>query len=223
MQKSIRRSSLTQSQEDYLKALYQLRRDDRSVTTSELAERLAVSAASATEMLGKLAALGLVDHDRYHGASLTQAGEAVALEMIRHHRLLEIFLTRALGYTWDEVHEEAERLEHHISERFEERIFDSLGHPDVDPHGDPIPTLEGEMPSEQHRTLAECRQGEQLGVRRVSDRDPAKLRALELLGFRLDEPVEVLKESLYEGPVVVKIGGRRRQVPLGLARAIYVA
>src|SRR6202521_418809 len=171
----MRRSSLSQSQEDYLKALYHPRRDDRSVTRSELAERLSVSAASATEMLGKLAALGLVDHDRYRGASLTAAGEAVALEMIRHHRLLEIFLSRALGYRWDEVHEEAERLEHYIWERLEARIFDSFGRPDVDPHGDPIPTLDGEMPSEQHRTLAECRQGERLGVRRGSDRDTGKL------------------------------------------------
>src|ERR1700730_16227883 len=194
----MRRSSLSQSQEDYLKALYQLRQDDRSVTTSEVAERLAVSAASATEMLGKLAVLGLVDHDRYRGASLTPAGEAVALEMIRHHRLLEIFLTRALGYSWDEVHEEAERLQRPNSDAFEARIFDSLGRPDVDPHGDPIPTLEGEMPSEQYRTLAECHQGEQLGVRRVSDRDPGKLRALELLGFRLDEPGEGLKERLLQ-------------------------
>src|ERR1700730_16177222 len=205
----MRRSSLSQSQEDYLKALYQLRRDDRSVTTSELAERLAVAAASATEMLGKLSALGLVDHDRYRGASLTAAGDAGALEVIRHHRPLEIFLARPLGYRWDEVHEEAERLEHHISERLEARIFDSLGRPDIDPHGDPIPTLEGQMPSEQFRTLAECRRGEALEVRRVSDREPDKLRALELLGFRLDEPVEVLKESLYEGPGGWKVGGRR--------------
>ena len=219
----MRRSSLTQSQEDYLKALYQLRRDGRPVTTSELAVRLTVSAASATEMLGKLATVGLVDHDRYRGASLTGAGEAVALEMIRHHRLLEIFLSRALGYSWDEVHEEAERLEHHISERLEERIFDSLGRPDLDPHGDPIPTLEGEMPDVQYRTLAECREGEVLEVRRVSDRDPGKLRALELLGFQLGEPVTVLKESLYEGPIVVRVGRRRRQVPLGLARAVYLA
>ena len=223
MQKSARRSALTQSQEDYLKALYQLRQDDRPVTTSGLAERLAVSAASATEMLGKLTALGLVHHDRYRGASLTAAGEAVALEMIRHHRLLEIFLSRALGYRWDEVHEEAERLEHYISERLEARIFDSLGRPDVDPHGDPIPTLDGEMPSEHHRTLDECRRGEVLEIRRVSDREPDKLRALELLGFRLAEQVEVVKESLYEGPVVVKVGGHRRQVPLGLARAVYLA
>ncbi|HEY8760919.1 MAG TPA: metal-dependent transcriptional regulator [Candidatus Dormibacteraeota bacterium] len=219
----MRRSSLTQSQEDYLKALYQLRTADRPVTTSELAERLGVSAASTTEMLGKLTALRLVDHDRYRGSTLTPAGEAVALEMIRHHRLLEIFLTRALGYRWDEVHEEAERLEHHISERLEARIFDSLGRPDVDPHGDPIPTLEGEMPSDRHRTLDQCRRGELLEVRRVSDRDPDKLRALDLLGFHLDEEVEVVKESLYEGPVVVKVGGHRRQVPLGLARAVYVA
>jgi len=223
LQKSIRRTSLTQSQEDYLKALYQLRTDHRPVTTSELAERLTVSAASATEMLGKLSTLGLVDHDRYRGASLTAAGDAVALEMIRHHRLLEIFLTRSLGYRWDEVHEEAERLEHHISERLEARIFDSLGRPDVDPHGDPIPTLEGEMPNERYRTLDECRLGERLEVRRVSDRDPDKLRALELLGLRLDATVEIVGESVYEGPVVVKVGRRRRQVPLGLARAVYLA
>jgi DtxR family transcriptional regulator, Mn-dependent transcriptional regulator len=223
LQKAPQRSTLSQSQEDYLKALYQLRHEDRSVTTSELAERLKVSAASATEMLGKLASLGLVEHDRYRGAGLTGSGESVALEMIRHHRLLEIFLTRALGYRWDEVHEEAERLEHHISERLEDRIFDSLGRPNIDPHGDPIPTRDGEMPTENDRTLDECRLGERLHVRRVSDRDPDKLRALELLGFRLDAVVEVTAESLYEGPVKVKVAGRRRQVPLGLARAVYLA
>ena len=218
-----RRPALTQSQEDYLKALYQLRREDRPVSTSELAERLGISAASAAEMLGKLSALGLVDHDRYRGAALTAAGESVALEMIRHHRLLEIFLTRALGYSWDEVHDEAERLEHHISERLEQRIFDSLGRPDIDPHGDPIPTREGRIASQRHRTLADCRRGETLRVRRVSDREPDKLRALENLGFRLDAEVEIVGESVYEGPVAVKVGGRRRQVPLGLARAVYLA
>jgi DtxR family Mn-dependent transcriptional regulator len=220
---STHRLLLSQSQEDYLKALFQLRREDRSVTTSELAERLGISAASATEMLGKLAALGLVEHDRYRGAGLTEAGEAVALEMIRHHRLLEIFLSRALGYRWDEVHEEAERLEHHISERLEQRIFESLGKPAVDPHGDPIPTREGAMSDDRYRTLAECHKGETLQVRRVSDRDPDKLRALELLGLRLDVAVEVVAESLYEGPVAVRVGGRRRQVALGLARAVYLA
>ena len=213
---------VSESAQDYLKAIWKLQRSGEMSTTA-LAEALEVSPASATAMLKKLATLGLVVHERYHGATLTPTGERMALEVVRHHRLLELYLLEALGLSWDQVHEEAERLEHHISERFEARIFDSLGRPDVDPHGDPIPTLEGEMPSEQHRTLAECHQGEQLGVRRVSDRDPGKLRALELLGFRLDEPVEVVKESLYEGPVVVKVGGHRRQVPLGLARAVYVA
>src|SRR5919204_3635520 len=117
-----RRAKLTQSQEDYLKALYQLRQSDRAVTTSELSERLAVSPASAAEMLGKLAGLGLVKRDRYHGAALTETGQAVALEMIRHHRLLEMYLSKALGYRWDEVHEEAERLEHVISERMGEPV-----------------------------------------------------------------------------------------------------
>ena len=212
--------------QDYLKAIYQMQAESGRATTLALAVKLRVRPASVTAMVKRLAdesGGAFVTHTPYHGVALTPKGEAVALEMIRHHRLLEIFLTRALGYSWDEVHEEAERLEHHISERFEARIFDSLGRPDIDPHGDPIPTLEGQMPSEQFRTLAECRRGEALEVRRVSDREPDKLRALELLGFRLDEPVEVVEESLYEGPVVVKVGGRRRQVPLGLARAVYLA
>ena len=212
--------------QDYLKAIYQMQAESGRATTLALAVKLRVRPASVTAMVKRLAdesGGAFVTHTPYHGVALTPKGEAVALEMIRHHRLLEIFLTRALGYSWDEVHEEAERLEHHISERFEARIFDSLGRPDIDPHGDPIPTLEGQMPSEQFRTLAECRRGEALEVRRVSDREPDKLRALELLGFRLDEPVEVVEESLYEGPVVVRVGGRRRQVPLGLARAVYLA
>jgi DtxR family Mn-dependent transcriptional regulator len=174
-------------------------------------------------MLGKLAKLGLVFHDRYRGAALTPAGEGVALEMIRHHRLLEAFLTSALGYSWDEVHEEAERLEHHISERLEERIYDSLGRPHLDPHGDPIPSLAGKMPGAAGRRLDHCGAGERLEVRRVSDSDPEKLRALERLGFRLGAGVEVVSESVYEGPISVRVDGKRRQVALGLARAVYLA
>ena len=216
------RRRLSQSQEDYVKALYHLGAATALVSTSQLAERLQVSAASATEMLGKLAALDLVSHDRYRGASLTATGESVALQIVRHHRLLEMYLSQKLGYGWDEVHDEAELLEHVISERMEQRIYEVLGKPEVDCHGDPIPTLQGQVPQAAHRSLLAVGVGERLRVRRVSDRDPDKLRALEHLGLRLDVQVEVLRESVYEGPIEVRVGGRRRQVPLGIARVVFV-
>ena len=219
---TVRRRALSRSQEDYLKALYHLGERGGIVTTSQLAERLGVSPASATEMLGKLDALDLVTHDRYRGASLTSDGEAVALEIVRHHRLLEMYLTEKLGYTWDEVHEEAELLEHVISERMEQRIFDALGRPEVDCHGDPIPTLEGRVLERAYRALDRVRAGEALVVRRVSDRDADKLRAVQRLGLRLGARVEVLAESEYEGPVHVRVDGRRRQVPLGIAREVFL-
>lgn len=216
------RRRLTHAQEDYLKSLYQLGGATDSVGTSRLAADLGVSAASATEMLGKLATLGLVAHDRYRGASLTIEGRAVALEMVRHHRLLEVYLTSKLGYGWDEVHDEAERLEHVISERMEERIFRALGEPDIDCHGDPIPTLGGEVAPAASRSLVEVRVGERVRVGRVSDRDPGKLRRLEQLGIRLGTELEVVAESEYEGPIHVRVGGRRRQVPLGVARVVFI-
>ena len=216
------RRRLSHAQEDYVKAIFHLEGAKTQVGTSQLAERLAVSAASATEMLGKLAAMGLVSHDRYRGASLTAAGEAVALEIIRHHRLLEMYLAQKLGYAWDEVHEEAELLEHVISERMEHRIFEVLGHPEVDCHGDPIPSLQGRLPEAPQRSLAAALAGERLHVLRVSDRDAGKLRALHELGIRLGVEIEVLSESVYEGPVAVRVAGRRRQLPLGIAREVFV-
>jgi len=218
------RNVLSQSQEDYLKALYELgARAHGPVGTNQLSERLGVSAPSAAQMLNRLAELGLVRHDRYRGAALTPTGEAVALEMVRHHRLLEMYLTKALGYRWDEVHEEAERLEHVISEQMEQRIYDALGRPGLDPHGDPIPTPAGELSPAAGRPLHECKAGESVRVVRVSDRDPGKLRELSRLGLTLGTTVELVGESRYEGPLAVRVGGRRRQVALGVARAVYVS
>jgi DtxR family Mn-dependent transcriptional regulator len=224
MPKTLDRRSLSPAQQDYLKALYQLRREGAAVTTSELSERLNVSPASAAEMLGRLAALDLVAHDRYRGAALTPAGEAVALEMIRHHRLLEMYLAEALGYDWDEVHEEAERLEHHISERMEERIFDVLGRPEIDPHGDPIPSRRGAMRGGHYRALTELGPGGRMAVRRVSDREPDKLRELARLGLTLGAVIEVVAPSRFEGPISIRIEGRPRpvKVPLGIARAVFL-
>src|SRR5215203_3693768 len=141
--------------EDYLKAIYTLGRTQAQVTTSSLADHLGFKPASVTGMLKTMADLRLVAYTPYHGVELTMAGEQIALEVVRHHRLIELYLVEALGYGWDEVHDEAERLEHHISEKLEARIAAHLGEPAFDPHGDPIPTLEGTLPASDDLRLAE--------------------------------------------------------------------
>ena len=217
-----RRSTFTQSQEDYLKALYHLHGDSRPVPTRDLAQRLGISSPSVSEMVNRLVAQGLVEHDRYRGQQLTRDGRKVALELVRHHRLLEMFLVQVLGYSWDEVHEEAERLEHVISERMEQRIFELLGRPELDPHGHAIPSVTGKVRPPSERALNECHAGEKVVVQGVSDDDPAKLRELERRGILPGPHIDVLAPSQYEGPIEVRIKGRRLHVPLGLARAMFV-
>src|SRR5216684_2364011 len=217
-----RRSTFTRSQQDYLKALYQLHGDQRPVPTRELAQRLGISSPSVSEMVTRLSAQGLVEHDRYRGQQLTREGRKVALELVRHHRLLEMFLVRVLGYSWDEVHDEAERLEHVISERMEQRIFDLLGRPQLDPHGHAIPTLGGKVRPVSHRSLSEAEAGEKVIVQGVSDDDAGKLRELERRGLMPGTRIAVVAASEFEGPIEVRIKGRRESVPLGLARAIFV-
>ncbi len=214
---------LTRSQEDYLKSLYLLGGGERPVPTRELAQRLGISSPSVSEMVTRLSVHGLVEHDRYRGQQLTREGRKVALELVRHHRLLEMFLVRVLGYRWDEVHDEAERLEHVISERMEQRIFELLGRPELDPHGHAIPTLAGKVRSVSHRALSEGKAGERVVVAGVSDEDPNKLRELERRGLVPGARLTVVAESQFEGPIEVRLKGRRESVPLGLARAVYVA
>ena len=216
------REALTRSQQDYLKSLYLLGGDERPVPTRELAQRLGISSPSVSEMVTRLSAQGLVEHDRYRGQQLTREGRKVALELVRHHRLLEMFLVRVLGYRWDEVHEEAERLEHVISERMEQRIFELLGRPELDPHGHAIPTLTGRVRAVSHRALSDSRAGEKVVVQGVSDEDAAKLRELERRGLVPGARLAVLAASEFESPIEVKIKGRRESVPLGLARAVFV-
>lgn len=217
-----RRSTFTRSQEDYLKALYQLHGDARPVPTRELAQRLGISSPSVSEMVTRLSAQGLVEHDRYRGQQLTREGRKVALELVRHHRLLEMFLVQVLGYSWDEVHEEAERLEHVISERMEERIFELLGRPEIDPHGHVIPTLAGKVRSVSSRSLSDSKAGERFVVEGVSDDDAVKLRELDRRGLHPGTRVDVVGGSEFDGPVEIKVKGRRDSLPLGLARAVFV-
>jgi len=218
----VRRSAFTRAQEDYLKALYHLHGDQRPVPTRDLAQRLGISSPSVSEMVTRLTAQGLVDHDRYRGQQLPREGRKVALELVRHHRLLEMFLVQVLGYTWDEVHDEAERLEHVMSERMEQRIFELLGRPELDPHGHAIPSASGKVRSLSERKLSECIAGEKVIVQGVSDEDAGRLRELQRRGLLPGTRLEVMGVSEYEGPIEVRIKGRRVSVPLGLARGVFV-
>ena len=208
--------------EDYLKAIYAVVREsgEGRATTSAIAERMEVSAASATNMMQKLAEMKLVDYVPYRGASLTPAGEKIALEVIRHHRLIELYLAEALGYSWDEVHDEAERLEHVISEEFEDRIDAMLGHPTIDPHGDPIPSKSGRVPEPVHRALDEVPVGETVVVRRVHDRDSEVLRRLAAIDLVPGTRVTVVRRAAKA--LTLDRSGATVTVESELAREVFV-
>src|SRR5262244_3403462 len=176
-------SELTAAVQDYAKAIYTLEERDGSASTNDLAALLEVRPGSVSGMLRKLSALGLVEHERYRGVRLTERGRRVALEVIRHHRLVELFLVESLGMTWDEVHAEAEVLEHVISEELEELIAAKLGDPAFDPHGDPIPSRELTVPEDASRSLYALEPGDHATFVRVSDADPAMLRYLTERGI----------------------------------------
>lgn len=212
---------VSESAQDYLKAIWKLQRSGEMSTTA-LAEALEVSPASATAMLKKLATLGLVVHERYHGATLTPTGERMALEVVRHHRLLELYLMEALGLSWDQVHEEAERLEHHLSDELEARIDSALGFPTRDPHGDPIPSPELLLQSDEMVCLSDLEAGSMTVVRRVPDGDPELLRYLATLGLVPAEEVTILEQAPFDGPVTVEVRGARHAIGRSLAAQIEV-
>lgn len=208
----------SQAVQDYLKAIYKLAEREPSVSPSALAEKLHVAPASVTGMLKKLVALGLVDYARSQGVRLTEDGRMLALEMIRHHRLIELYLQKALGFTWDKVDAEAERLEHHISEEMEAAMAAWLDDPEEDPHGDPIPRKDGSMPEMPHfAPLTEAEAGTQVRVRRVKDSDSALLRYLGELGLYPHTVLEVVERGPFDGPLVVRIGGAAAPRALGQA------
>lgn len=209
------------SVQDYLKTIYSLGQG-AEVTTCAVAERLDVSPASVTAMVKRLSAQGLLRHHRYRGIELSERGRALALEVIRHHRLLEAYLHKALGMSWDRVHDEAEVLEHAISEELEDRIAELLGHPTHDPHGDPIPPKTGEHTEIRHAPLHEFEPG-QGRVERVSDRDPEALRYLSRLGLVPGTPIRVEAHDPFGGPVWVRVGRKRHAVGRELAATIYVS
>jgi DtxR family transcriptional regulator, Mn-dependent transcriptional regulator len=198
-------TTLSTAVQDYTKAIWMLaRRSDEPVSTSALAERLEVSPASASAMVKRLESLGLAVREPYRGVELTPAGERVALEVVRHHRLLELYLAEALGMSWDRVHEEAEVLEHAISPELSDLIAAKLGDPTVDPHGDPIPTRDGRIDEPPTRPLADLEPGERGIFVRVSDSDPEMLRYLQGRGIAPGDRFEVLRREPFDGPLTVR-------------------
>ena len=208
--------------EDYLKAIYQLSRDGQPVSTSAIADRLGVAAGSVTGMLKRLAEQGLVEHTRYYGARLTDPGRDTAVRTIRRHRVLELFLVQVLGYTWDRVHEEAERLEHVASEEMIDRMAKVLGEPAEDPHGAPIP-IAGERFSEtEYPSLTDLATGRLAILRRVPDEDAAALRYLARMNLVPGVQVEVLDRAPFNGPITVRVGEERRVLGRELSDSIRV-
>jgi DtxR family Mn-dependent transcriptional regulator len=210
--------------QDYAKAIYALQRraQGQPVATNDLAERLSVTPASVSAMLKKLAERGLVEHVPYRGVLLTPAGERVALEVLRHHRLLELYLAEHLGVPWDRVHQEAEALEHVISEDLEARIAAKLGEPTHDPHGDPIPNVDLVIDEGDAHALESLDAGATGRFVRISDSDPEMLRYLDERGVRLGDPLEVVDRQPFGGPLTVRFGDQLHTLGGGLAAAMRV-
>lgn len=215
--------SISASVQDYAKAVYALEvRKGSAVSTNELAERLGVTPGSVSAMVRKLSEVGLVEHEPYRGVRLTAQGRRVALEVLRHHRLLELFLAEELGMPWDRVHAEAEVLEHVLSEELEQLIAARLGDPTVDPHGDPIPTVEFGIEERQTDSLDELAPGVGGRFVRVSDSDPEMLRYLAEHGIALGDRLEVVDRQPFGGPVFVRFGEREHPIGGALARAMRI-
>ena len=217
--------TLSPASEDYLKTILHLREEAPDggadpITTQAIAGRLEVAAPSATAMIKKLAALGLVRHTPYRGVELTEEGERVALEVTRHHRLSESFLTQILGLEWDKAHDEAEKWEHVLSEEVEARMAALLGDPTHDPHGAPIPTLDGKLAREAGQPLAQMPAGTRALVKRVSDEDASVLRHLQSVGLVPGARVEVLRAVPAEGVMRLRVDGREQTLGMAPARAV---
>ena len=218
-------SPLSRSVEDYLKSIYSLTERDETASTSELAEALDVQPASVSGMVKRLAEQDLVEHVPYRGVRLTDEGTRLALRIVRRHRVIETYLSVRLGYTWDDVHREAERLEHAASDTLIDRMAAALEHPEHDPHGAPIPTRSGEIEEIDFDTLADAEAGDILHIRAVSDDDSERLRYMEALGLLPGVRVRVLEREPFDGPLRVRVGdpaGPEEVVGEEVARRIFV-
>jgi DtxR family Mn-dependent transcriptional regulator len=211
---------LTRSVEDYLKAIYRLSPEGRPASTSEIAHLLELSAPSVSGMVKRLSELGLLEHSPYRGVQLTDAGRLAALRMVRRHRLIEAYLVQFLGYSWDTVHPEAERLEHAVSDTLVERMAAALGHPVADPHGDPIPQPDGSIREPASVPLSDLPVGATAEIVRVNEREPERLRYLASLGLTPGAVVTLRERQPFDGPVTVESGGARHVLGHTLADVV---
>ncbi|MGU3433448.1 metal-dependent transcriptional regulator [Actinomycetes bacterium M1A6_2h] len=217
--------SLSAVAQDYLKVIWTASEySDEPVSTKMLSERIGVSPSTVSEAIRKLSDQGMVDHARYGAIALTDTGRRAAVAMVRRHRLIETFLVQELGYGWDEVHDEAEVLEHAVSDLLMDRIDIKLGHPDRDPHGDPIPTADGDIPAARAIPLSEFRVGQEGRVARISDADPEMLRYFDTVGIGLDLTIEMVERRDFAGTVAVRIDTADNPIDLGqiAAEAIWM-
>ena len=208
--------------EDYVKSIYALGKESARVSTSALAAQLGVADASITGMLRRLSRAGLVRYERYRGVSLTPYGRRLALKIVRRHRLWEMFLMKFLEYSWDEIHAEAERLEHVTSDALEERLDRALGFPVADPHGDPIPTADGRLGPQHDSRLSDAAPGSVVTVARISDADPEVLKRASTLGIGLQRKIHVKEQIAVDGSLRVRVGSKERFISAKLAENIYV-
>jgi DtxR family Mn-dependent transcriptional regulator len=215
---------LTAPAEDYLKAIYDIEResDADAAATNDIASRLAIVPASVTGMVRRLAEQGLVEYERYRGVRLTPVGRRAALRTIRRHRIIEAYLAKALGYPWDRVHEEAERLEHAASDELIDRMAAAIGEPATDPHGAPIPSRDGTIDERRHASLAELDAGARARVVRVGDESGEMLRYLDSLGIRPGVALTLAERAPFGGPITVRVGKVSRQLGDELARRVLV-
>ncbi len=212
-----------QAVEDYLKTIYTLAQEESPVSTSRLAEARQVKPASVTSMIQRLARLNMVNYEKHYGVTLTDSGKRLALEVIRHHRLIELYLIEALDFTWDEVHEQADILEHVISEKLEERIAAALDYPEFDPHGDPIPTRDGTVSQVDAKPLTFVAVGEEVCVQRVLDDSNSELlRYLADLGLTPGTTLKVVSIAPFQGPLTIEVTGERKVIGQKVSASILV-
>lgn len=213
----------TRAVEDYLKTIYEVQNEQGKVATSTLAERLGVAPASVTGMVKRLAEMNLVTYTPYQGVALTETGKQIALEVLRHHRLMELYLAQALGVPWDQVHAEAEKWEHVLSDTVEDRIDEALGHPTTDPHGSPIPGKDGSFRRVVQKRLSNLEPGQSGVVSEVPDEDPELLRYLGRMGLYPQVAVDVVGKEPFDGPLTIRVGAAEHILGREAAHQVRVA
>jgi DtxR family Mn-dependent transcriptional regulator len=213
----------SQSKEDYLKNIYHIQEEGGKANTGNLASMLSVSPASVSEMVAKLSKQGWIENEPYHGFKLTGEGEKISIDLVRKHRLLEVFLYENLNYRWDEVHAEAERIEHVVSDKFIDKLDEYLGHPKFDPHGDPIPAKNGKIPATNYKLLSSAAAGKYYTIAKVNDTSMEILKYLSRIGLKLNSKIHLNEKIEFDGSALIILGGKKHLLSRKMSENIFVA